>query len=82
MCDLYAHGCEEVAYIRNINCKAHGSCLNVHTVVKKRSQGGEEELDKMRHEVGQLADNTALALKKNVYKNYSQFIETAKEISS
>ena len=28
-----------------------------------------------------LADETAQALKKNVYKNYSQFIETAKEIS-
>ncbi|ELU07335.1 hypothetical protein CAPTEDRAFT_141927 [Capitella teleta] len=55
--------------------------LDIVAVVRKRSQGGEEELQKLQHEVGQLAENTALALKKNVYKNYSQFIETAKEIS-
>lgn len=36
----------------------------------------------MKQKVQILADETAHSLKKNVYKNYSQFIETAKEISS
>ena len=36
----------------------------------------------MQKRVEKLATDTALGLKKNVYKNYSQFIETAKEISS
>lgn len=35
----------------------------------------------MKQKVQILADETAHSLKKNVYKNYSQFIETAKEIS-
>ncbi|XP_064642359.1 exocyst complex component 8-like isoform X2 [Lineus longissimus] len=49
--------------------------------VKNVSQGGEDDLLYTRQKVQVLADDTALALKKNVYKNYSQFIETAKEIS-
>ena len=52
------------------------------SVVNKLSQGGEDELLETRQIVQNLAEDTALALKKNVYKNYSQFIETAKEISS
>ena len=51
-------------------------------VVNKLSQGGEDDLEEMRKKVHTLAEDTAIALKKNVYKNYSQFIETAKEISS
>ena len=51
-------------------------------VVSKLSQSGEEELLTMKQKVQILADETAHSLKKNVYKNYSQFIETAKEISS
>nr|XP_022342555.1 exocyst complex component 8-like isoform X2 [Crassostrea virginica] len=49
--------------------------------VSKLSQSGEEELLTMKQKVQILADETAHSLKKNVYKNYSQFIETAKEIS-
>ncbi|XP_062614087.1 exocyst complex component 8-like [Saccostrea cucullata] len=49
--------------------------------VSKLSQNGEEELLTMKQKVQILADETAHSLKKNVYKNYSQFIETAKEIS-
>ena len=52
------------------------------SVVNKLSQGGEDDLEEMRKKVHTLAEDTAIALKKNVYKNYSQFIETAKEISS
>ena len=49
--------------------------------VNKVSRGGEGDLDVTRQKIQSLADDTALALKKNVYNNYSQFIETAKEIS-
>ena len=35
----------------------------------------------MKAKVHMLNDDTAQALKKNVYKNYTQFIETAREIS-
>lgn len=45
------------------------------------SNDGEGELLELRQKVHALNDDTAQALKKNVYKNYSQFIETAKEIS-
>lgn len=60
------------------------SIINILSVlvVNKLSQGGEEDLVEMRTKVQTLAEDTAIALKKNVYKNYSQFIETAKEISS
>ncbi|KAK3105314.1 hypothetical protein FSP39_022322 [Pinctada imbricata] len=49
--------------------------------VSKLCQSGEEELMTMKQKVQMLSDDTAQSLKKNVYKNYSQFIETAKEIS-
>ena len=52
------------------------------SVVNKLSHGGEQDLTEMRQKVHILAEDTAIALKKNVYKNYSQFIETAREISS
>ena len=51
-------------------------------VVNKLSLGGEDDLNDMQKKVQQLAEETAVALKKNVYKNYSQFIETAREISN
>lgn len=50
-------------------------------VSKLSSQDGEDMLLETKQNVQILADETAQALKKNVYKNYSQFIETAKEIS-
>lgn len=39
------------------------------------------ELQQQRQKIQQLADETNVLLKKNVYHNYMQFIETAKEIS-
>ncbi|XP_066581241.1 exocyst complex component 8 isoform X2 [Prorops nasuta] len=42
---------------------------------------GADELRKQRAKIQELADNTSAQLKKNVYQNYMQFIETAKEIS-
>lgn len=39
------------------------------------------ELQKHKAAVTALSEQTNLALKKNVYKNYMQFIETAREIS-
>ena len=55
--------------------------FDAESYVNKMSQGGEDKLDGVHKEVQRMADETAVALKKNVYKNYSQFIETAKEIS-
>ncbi|XP_052083418.1 exocyst complex component 8-like [Mytilus californianus] len=49
--------------------------------VSKQTEGGEDQLLDMKQKVQILSDETAHALKHNVYKNYSQFIETAKEIS-
>lgn len=42
---------------------------------------GADELRKQRARIQELADSTSAQLKKNVYQNYMQFIETAKEIS-
>uniref|UniRef100_UPI00358F6EE2 exocyst complex component 8 isoform X4 n=1 Tax=Myxine glutinosa TaxID=7769 RepID=UPI00358F6EE2 len=41
----------------------------------------DRDLQEQRLHVQKLVDDTALNLKRNVYKNYHQFIETAKEIS-
>ncbi|CAM9839874.1 unnamed protein product [Lampetra planeri] len=51
--------------------------------VKALSQQSDADRDLQEHRqrIQNLADETALNLKKNVYKNYHQFIETAKEIS-
>ncbi|XP_052751906.1 exocyst complex component 8 [Galleria mellonella] len=42
---------------------------------------GGEELHQQKEKIQTLAEETASALKKNVYENYMQFIETATEIS-
>eukprot|EP00794_Sanderia_malayensis_P015166 gene15166-16725_t len=34
-----------------------------------------------RHKIQKLSDETAVSMKKNVYRNYKQFIDTSKEIS-
>ena len=39
------------------------------------------ELQDHRKRIQGLSEETAVSLKKNVYKNYMQFIETSKEIS-
>lgn len=46
-----------------------------------RSCVGGEELQQQKEKIQTLAEETASALKKNVYENYMQFIETASEIS-
>lgn len=48
--------------------------------ISQRCVGGEEVLAQ-RKVIQGLSDDTNNQLKKNVYQNYSQFIETAKEIS-
>ncbi|XP_069811191.1 exocyst complex component 8 [Dendropsophus ebraccatus] len=42
---------------------------------------GDRDLQEHRQRIQGLADETAQSLKRNVYQNYRQFIETAKEIS-
>ncbi|VVC88808.1 exocyst complex component 8 [Leptidea sinapis] len=46
-----------------------------------RSCVGGEELQQQKEKIQSLSEETANALKKNVYENYMQFIETATEIS-
>ncbi|XP_075222918.1 exocyst complex component Exo84 [Lycorma delicatula] len=57
--------------------------FNPDKYVKEVSQVciGGQELQLHRTKVQTLAEETSAALKKNVYQNYMQFIETAKEIS-
>lgn len=52
-------------------------------VVKELSQRcvGGQELQQQRKTIQGLSESTNVLLKKNVYKNYMQFIETAKEIT-
>lgn len=42
---------------------------------------GGAELQQQKNQIQTYADQTSSALKKHVYANYMQFIETAKEIS-
>lgn len=57
--------------------------FNSEKYVKDLSQRcvGGQELQQQRQKIQSLADETNILLKKNVYQNYMQFIETAKEIS-
>lgn len=43
---------------------------------------GGPDLQKRKREIQTYSDQTSATLKKSVYANYMQFIETAKEISS
>ena len=52
-------------------------------VVDKRSSGGNvDELKSLKKEVQTIQEENSVALKRNVFENYAQFISTAKEISS
>ena len=50
--------------------------------MSKQTHGTVDDLESLRHQITQLQAETSDGLKKNVYKHYHQFIETAKEISS
>jgi len=68
-------------YIRSFCLIFLCSCLLI--VVKELSAQcvGADELRQQRGKIQELANNTSAQLKRNVYQNYMQFIETAKEIS-
>lgn len=53
------------------------------TDVQEISSGGDvyQDLIEEKQRIQKLSDDTSVALKKNVYRNYKQFIDTAKEIS-
>ncbi|KAM5163504.1 exocyst complex component 8 [Mantella aurantiaca] len=59
------------------------SNFNAEQYVKVLSQqsDGDRDLQEHRQRIQSLADETAQSLKRNVYQNYRQFIETAREIS-
>lgn len=63
--------------------KIEAADFNPDKYVKElvRNWVGGEELQKQRESIQKLNEETADALKKNVYENYMQFIDTAKEIS-
>lgn len=68
----------------DLNVKKFGAVdFNPDKYVKEISQVcvGGLELQQQRCKIQTLAEETSTALKKNVYHNYMQFIETAKEIS-
>lgn len=48
--------------------------------LSQRSEG-DHDLQTQRDKIQQLSEETNVQLKKNVYMNYMQFIDTAKEIS-
>uniref|UniRef100_A0A0P4WL32 Exocyst component Exo84 C-terminal domain-containing protein n=1 Tax=Scylla olivacea TaxID=85551 RepID=A0A0P4WL32_SCYOL len=56
---------------------------NAEKYVLRLSQNsvGDHELQQQRKKIQQLAEKTNAQLKRNVYMNYMQFIDTAKEIS-
>ena len=60
-----------------------GEDFNPEKFVKELSAQcvGADELRQQRSKIQELANNTSAQLKRNVYQNYMQFIETAKEIS-
>ena len=57
--------------------------LSFHTDVKDLVSKCDikKELLEHRHNTQILSDETAVSMKKNVYRNYKQFIDTSKEIS-
>ncbi|KAM8954489.1 exocyst complex component 8 [Pelodytes ibericus] len=59
------------------------SSFQAEQYVKLLSQqsDGDRDLQEHRQRIQSLADETAQNLKRNVYQNYRQFIETAREIS-
>lgn len=57
--------------------------FDASTYVQEISSGGDvyQDLIEEKQRIQKLSDDTSIALKKNVYRNYKQFIDTAKEIS-
>lgn len=59
-------------------------CINFFVLdVRSLSQNciGGPELNRVRNKIQQISEETNVNLKKNVYQNYVQFIDAAKEIS-
>ncbi|XP_071819074.1 exocyst complex component 8-like isoform X2 [Apostichopus japonicus] len=59
------------------------SDFDANCYVQEISSGGDvyQDLIEEKQRIQKLSDDTSVALKKNVYRNYKQFIDTAKEIS-
>lgn len=74
---------------KNMSASSHlsqilsGQDFQAEAFVRDISQGGDsaEDLFQARKQIQTLSDETSKALKNNVYKNYTQFIDTAREIS-
>lgn len=71
-------------YILNKHCN-NRYVLRIFIIVDVRSLSqnciGGPELNRVRNKIQQISEETNSNLKKNVYQNYMQFIDAAKEIS-
>ncbi|XP_053314466.1 exocyst complex component 8 [Spea bombifrons] len=69
--------------VHRLRTKLESSSFQSDQYVKQLSQqsDGDRDLQEHRQRIQSLADETAQNLKRNVYQNYRQFIETAREIS-
>ncbi|XP_005856444.1 PREDICTED: exocyst complex component 8 [Myotis brandtii] len=70
-------------HFRDSSSGAGAGQLEARLYVKQLSQqsDGDRDLQEHRQRIQALAEETAQNLKRNVYQNYRQFIETAREIS-
>jgi hypothetical protein len=68
----------------NLKIKINNTLKTLFVDVRELSQScvGGPELRRLRKRIQTLSEETSSNLKKNVYLNYMQFIDTAKEISS
>ncbi|NP_001090265.1 exocyst complex component 8 [Xenopus laevis] len=69
--------------VQRLRRQLESNSFQAEQYVKLLSQqsDGDRDLQEHRQRIQSLADETAQSLKRNVYQNYRQFIETAKEIS-
>ncbi|KAL0277788.1 UNVERIFIED_CONTAM: hypothetical protein PYX00_004953 [Menopon gallinae] len=69
--------------VDNLIEKISANDFNAEKFVRELAQRcvGGQELQQQRKTIQALAESTNIMLKKNVYRNYMQFIETAKEIT-
>ncbi|XP_053567089.1 exocyst complex component 8 [Bombina bombina] len=69
--------------VHRLRKQLESSSFQAEHYVKLLSQqsDGDRDLQEHRQRIQSLADETAQNLKRNVYQNYRQFIETAREIS-
>ena len=64
-----------------ISPESEGEDISTDVLGLSQRSVGDHELGQQRQRIQHLAEETNAQLKRNVYMNYMQFIDTAKEIS-